>query len=116
MIVFRIAQIQRCVQVSVFCVTACGTNIDAVFEFQAFMHMPAGVAGLGTRVEAVRDAEFNPDDLCLAPQLLAEGIEAGHVEVFHRDEAWFLLHQCVDDLILVIAAEIRQPLMQSLYR
>ena len=36
--------------------------------------------------------------------------------VFHRDGAWFLLHQCVDDLILVIAAEIRQPLMQSLYR
>ncbi len=41
---------------------------------------------------------------------------AGHVEVFHRDEAWFLLDQCVDDLILVIAAEIRQPLMQFLYR
>ena len=131
MILLRIAQIQRCVQVSVFCVTACGTNIDAVFEFQAAMHMPAGVAGLGTRVESVRDAELDPDDSCLAPQLLAEGVEAllrhdlremavlhhaGHVEVFHRDEAWFLLHQCVDDLILVIAAEIRQPLMQSLYR
>ena len=95
------------------------------------MHMPAGVAGLGTRVESVRDAEFNPDDSCLAPQFLTEGIKAllrhdlremavlhhaGHVEVFHRDEAWFLLDQCVDDLILVIATEIRQPLMQFLYR
>ena len=130
-IVLRIAQIQRCIQVAVFRVAACGANIDAIFEFQAVMHMPTGVAGLGTRVEAVRDAEFNSDDLCLAPQILTEGIKAllchglremavlhhaGHVEVFHRDEAWFLLHQCVDDLILVIAAEIRQPLMQSLYR
>lgn len=41
---------------------------------------------------------------------------AGHIEVFHRDEAWFLLDQCVDNLILVIAAKIRQPLMQFLYR
>ena len=40
------------------------------------MHMPAGMAGLGTRGEAVCDAELNPDALCLAPQLLAEGVEA----------------------------------------
>ena len=75
-IVLRIAQIQRCIQIAVFLVAACRTDVSAVFEFQAAMHMPAGVAGLGTQVEAVRDAEFNPDDLCLAPQLLAEGIEA----------------------------------------
>ena len=130
-IVLRIAQIQRCIQIAVFRKATCGTDVDAVFEFQAAMHMPAGVTGLGTRVEALRDAELDSDDLCLAPQLLAEGVEAllrhcpremmilhhaGHVEVFHCDEAWFLLDQCVDDLILVIAAEIRQPLMQFLYR
>ena len=74
--VLCIAQIQRCIQVAVFREATCGADVDAVFEFQAAMHMPAGVAGLGTRVEAVREVEFNPDDLCLAPQLLAEGIEA----------------------------------------
>ena len=70
-IVLRITQIQRCIQVTIFRVAAYGADIDAVFEFQAAMHMPAGMAGLGTRVEAVRDAEFNPDDLCLAPELFA---------------------------------------------
>ena len=62
-IVLCIAQIQRCIQVAVFRVAACVANIDAVFEFQAAIHMPTGVTGLGTRVEAVRDAEFNSDDL-----------------------------------------------------
>ena len=75
-IVLRIAQIQRCIQIAVFLVAACRTDIDAGFEFQAAMHMPAGMAGPGTRVEAVCDAELNPDALCLAPQLLAEGVEA----------------------------------------
>ena len=62
-IVFRIAQIQCCIQVAVLREATCRADVDAVFEFQAAMHMPAGVAGLGTRVEAIRNAEFNPDDL-----------------------------------------------------
>ena len=95
------------------------------------MHIPAGMASLGTRIETVRNAKLDPDNLCLAPKLFAEGVETllryclremtvlhhtCHIEVFYCDEAWFLLHQYMDDLILVIATKICQTLMQSLYR
>ena len=100
-------------------------------EFQVSENMPARMAAFGTWIEAIHDAEFDAGDFGLPPELLQEAVEsfsrnrfrempvlhhAAHVQVFHRDEAWFLLHDGMDNLVLVVFTDARQALMKPLYR
>ena len=106
------------------------TDIDPVFQFQAFMNISAGMASLGTGIEPIRDPHFDADDFCFALQFRQEGIEpfcrdcfcemsvlhhALDVQVFHGDEAWLLLHDFVDGLVFMVFADMIKPLIKFLH-
>ena len=102
--------------------------ICPVAELQILKQMPTRMAAFGARIETVNHTELDADDGRLSPQLLQETIKAflrnrfgempvlhhaAHVQIFQRNEAWFLLHDGMDDLILVIFTDVRQALMEN---
>ena len=127
---FRISQIERRIQVSVYDGSAVRTFEYSVRQFQICFQISAAMACFARRIPCIYNSQFDAVCIAFRTELRSEFVEllvcycfrkmpvphhAFHIQILNGDIGRLGFRDVTDTLIQIICPDVIQPLMKSLY-